>query len=72
MNIKVNGRTVEIFSGARVADVLRKYSPLSFKQVQKGSRAVLDARGHELGLNGELRGGEELLVKNVRKREAKP
>jgi hypothetical protein len=65
MQIKVNGRTVEIFSGACVRDALRKYSQVTWKQVQKGSKAVFDGHGHGIGLDGELADGAQLLVKRV-------
>lgn len=65
MHIKVNRKTVEVFSGACVRDVLRKYSPLTWKQVQKGSKAVFDGRGHEVGLDGELSDGQRLVVKRA-------
>ena len=70
MNINVNGRVVEIFSGACVRDVLRKYSPLTWKQIQKGSKAVFDGHGHEIGLDGELAEGARLLVKRAARPEA--
>ncbi len=63
MNIKMNGQTVEIFAGARVGDVLLKYSADAWAEVRKGDRAVVDAHGHEVGLDGELMGGEELFLK---------
>ncbi len=72
MHIKVNDKTVEIFSGARVADVLRKYSKISWKQVQNGRKAVLDGHGHEVALSGELSGGEKLLVKMAQPGRCKP
>lgn len=70
MNIKVNGKTVEIFSGARVADVLRKYSRISWKQVQNGYKTVCDGHGHEIAHDGELNGGEGLFVRLAGKRRA--
>jgi sulfur carrier protein ThiS len=63
MQIKVNGETVEIFSGARVKDVLRKYSRPELKRVQADEKMVCDRHGHEVALEGELSGGEELVVK---------
>jgi hypothetical protein len=72
MQIKVNGRTIEIFSGARVRDVLRQYSQLTWTQVQKGSKAVCDGHGHELGLDGELGDGARLLVRRVRRAQVRP
>jgi hypothetical protein len=65
MQIKVNDRTVEIFSGACVRDVLRKYSRITWKQIQKGSKAVFDRHGHDIALGGELSEGTRLLVKRV-------
>lgn len=63
MQIKVNGRAIEIFSGACVKDALRKYSRGEWKLVQKNKKMVCDIHGHEVGLDGELNGGEELLIK---------
>ncbi len=63
MKIKMNGRTIETFAGARVGDVLRKYSPDAWAEVRKGGQAVFDDHGHEVALDGELGGGEELFVR---------
>jgi hypothetical protein len=63
MQIKVNDQMIEIFSGARVRDVLRKYSSSELKQVQKNKKKLCDRRGHEVGLDGELSGGEEFFIK---------
>jgi sulfur carrier protein ThiS len=72
MHIKVNRKTVEIFSGARVKDVLRKYSAGTWKQVQQGSKAVCDGHGHEVGLDGELGDGDRLVVKRAARKETRP
>jgi len=63
MQIKVNGQTIEIFAGARVKDVLRKYSLAEWTLVRKKEKKVGDQYGHEVGLDGELNGGEELVIK---------
>jgi UPF0288 family protein (methanogenesis marker protein 3) len=65
MQVNVNGKAVEIFSGACVRDALRKYSRSEWKLVKKGSMAVFDRHGHEVALDGELGGGEELTVMAV-------
>ncbi len=70
MHINVNGKPIDIFSGARVRDVLRKYSKLTWTQVQNGSKAVCDDHGHELGLDGELIDGARLVIRRVRPAEA--
>jgi hypothetical protein len=72
MQIKVNDRTVEIFSGACVRDVLRKYSRITWKQIQKGSKAVFDRHGHDVALGGELSEGSHLFVKRVGRSETRP
>jgi hypothetical protein len=69
MQIKVNGQAIEIFSGARVRDVLLKYSGAELKLVQKNEKKVCDRRGHEVGLDGELSGGEEFIIKESGKQE---
>jgi hypothetical protein len=63
MQIKVNGRTIEIFAGARVGDVLRKFSRAEWTLVRKRERIITDPYGHEVGLDGELNGGEELVTR---------
>jgi len=70
MHIKVNGKSIEIFSGACVRDVLRKYSKLTWTQVQKGSKTICDGHGHEIGLDGELSDGAKLIVKRVQQKES--
>jgi hypothetical protein len=63
MQIKMNKQTIEIFSGAKVGDALRKYSSAELKLVQNNKKKVCDRRGHEVGLDGELSGGEEFFIK---------
>jgi hypothetical protein len=63
MHIKVNEQAIEIFVGARVKDVLRKYSRAEWTLVRKHEKMVCDRDGHEVGLDGELVGGEELVIK---------
>ncbi|MCX6559183.1 MAG: hypothetical protein NTZ26_01590 [Candidatus Aminicenantes bacterium] len=62
MLINVNGRSIEIFSGAKVGDVLRRYSRAEWTRVRRGETKVCDRHGHEVGLDGELIGGEELIT----------
>jgi hypothetical protein len=64
MHIKVNGQAVEIFSGARVRDAVRKSSPSAWALVRKKGKAVFDRYGHEVALDGELVGGEELTIRD--------
>jgi len=63
MQIKVNDQKIEIFAGAKIRDVLRKYSSAEWILVRKKEKKVTDAYGHEVGLDGELNGGESLFIK---------
>jgi sulfur carrier protein ThiS len=72
MQIKVNDQAVEIFSGARLKDVLRKYSRSEWKMVQNDQKAVFDRHGHEVALDGELSGGEEFFIKSIELVKPKP
>lgn len=62
MQIKVNEQTIEIFAGAKVRDALRKYSRAEWTLVRKNEKKVTDQYGHEVGLDGELNGGESLVI----------
>lgn len=68
MKIQVNNRAVEVFSGAQVADALRAYSQVTWKQVQNGGKVVLDGAGHEVALDGALAEGSRLRVKRAARR----
>jgi hypothetical protein len=63
MQVKVNGQTIEIFAGAKVKDALMAYSSEQWKRVRNNQSTVHDGRGHLVGLDGELGGGEELFIK---------
>ncbi|MFN2362915.1 MAG: hypothetical protein ABR596_01355 [Halarsenatibacteraceae bacterium] len=63
MKIFINDTEVTIFNGAKVKDVLRKYSMEEFKEVKKGKMYVHDKYGNKVMLGGELREGEELFTK---------
>ena len=72
MQVKVNGRTIELFSGAKVEDALRRYSRTEWRRVRDGERRVCDAHGHEVGLDGELAGGQELITSARVPKEPQP
>ncbi len=72
MFIKIDGKTIEIFAGARVRDVLLRYSRAEWEQVRANRRKVYDAHGHEVAVDGELNGGEELFVKDCPPEETRP
>ncbi|MCK7483489.1 MAG: hypothetical protein M0C28_45485 [Candidatus Moduliflexus flocculans] len=72
MQIKIDGKAVEIFAGARIMDAVRRYSRSAWKQVQANEKKVYDAYGHEVALDGELGGGEELFIRACPPEENRP
>lgn len=62
LKIKVNGKTIEIFSGAKVKDVIRKYSVEEYKKVQNNKKVIKDPDGNIVMPNGELIGDEEFFI----------
>jgi sulfur carrier protein ThiS len=67
MKVTVNGKTVEIFAGATVADALRAWSAEALPAVQRGERTVTDKRGRRVMLDGALAEGQALFVTAVDK-----
>jgi hypothetical protein len=72
MQIQIDGVTVEIFAGARIMDAVRRYSRSAWKQVRANEKKVYDAYGHEVALDGELGGGEELFIRACPPEETRP
>jgi len=64
MTVSINGEVIEIFSGARVHDALRRYSAADLKQVRAKKKKVVDRFGNPLALSGELSEGQALFVKS--------
>ncbi|MCF8008564.1 MAG: hypothetical protein K9K32_02250 [Halanaerobiales bacterium] len=62
MKVKVNKKTIEIFKGAQVKDVIRKYSLEEYKKIKNNEKLVNDQNGNIIMLNGELSGNEELFI----------
>ena len=67
MKIYFNDKEINIFNGARVEDVLRKYSLDEYKEVKAGNKIVIDKYNNQVMLGGELRDGEELFLKSTKK-----
>lgn len=65
MKILINDTEVEIFSGARVRNVLMKYSQKGFRQVKQGKKEVTDKRKNPLDLDDELSDAQQLYIVEV-------
>lgn len=69
MNIRIDDKDVEIFSGARVGDALLKYSEKEYQAVREGKKQVKDKRNNRVELGGELSDNQWLYI-NVNNRGA--
>jgi len=65
MNIRINDKMIEIFSGARVRDALLKYSAREYHAVDEDKKQVTDKRGNRVDLDGELSDGQRLYIKKT-------
>jgi hypothetical protein len=63
MKVSLNGREVEVFSGARVRDALQLHAAHELPAVETGEKHVYDRWGNQVDLEGELVGGERLEVR---------
>lgn len=63
MTIYINDEPVEIFSGATVADALRKAEGDLLTDIEAGNKIVTDRYDNERDLDGELSDGEKLFVR---------
>ena len=63
MKVYVNDTEVTIFDGAKVEDVIRKYSMDDYKKVKEGKMNVYDKFDNKVMLGGELRAGAKLYTK---------
>lgn len=66
MEVRVNGEIVKVFEGAKVKDAVRRYSMTEYKQLVRGKKVIVDARGHQVGLDGELSGLEDFQICDVK------
>lgn len=65
MKVTVNGKTVDVFAGATVADALRAWSAEALPAVQRGESQVTDRHGRRVMLDGALAEGQALQVAAV-------
>lgn len=62
MQVTVNGEEVEIFEGARLENVIMKYSMAEYEKIEQGEKIVQDKWGNKVNLSGELTGREEFQI----------
>ncbi|MCK4259356.1 MAG: hypothetical protein KAX49_10285 [Halanaerobiales bacterium] len=62
MEVNINHKSIKIFQGAKVKDVLRKYSMEDYNAVHRGEKIIVTNLSHPISLEGELIGGENLKI----------
>lgn len=65
MEVKVNGKSVKVFTGAEVEHAIMAYSYECYREVKQGEKIVRDSHGNRVQLGGELNGSEEFSVVSV-------
>ena len=65
MKIRVNDKVVEIFNGARVGDVLLKFSKYEYREVSGGRKKVMDKYRNPVDLQGELSDAQQLYLSDA-------
>jgi hypothetical protein len=62
MKVFIDNQEIEIFSGARVGDVLMKYSDDDYHQVLAWEKVIVDEQGNRYSLDGEISEGDRFSV----------
>ncbi|MCP4147341.1 MAG: hypothetical protein GY757_06280 [bacterium] len=62
MNLQLDDQKIEVFAGARVRDVLMKYSEEVYKNVLSGKQNVVDKYGNHIDLDGAVSNWQQLSV----------
>ncbi len=67
MIVQMNEKVIEIFSGAKVRDVLLKYSEEEYRAALSGQTITMDKNNNPVGLDGEVSNGQRLYIKVKKK-----
>lgn len=70
MTIYINRERLRVFRGARVCDVILKYSEQEYRNIISRRKQVQDTEGHPLGLQGSLEDGDQLNIVAIQLHEA--
>jgi hypothetical protein len=63
----MNDKKIEIFAGARVRDVLLKYSQEKYQDALCGKTIVIDKNKNQVDLDGEVSEGQRLYTSDTGK-----
>ncbi len=62
MIVQMNDKEIEIFAGARVQDVVLKFSKQAYKTTLSGQATILDKNNNPVDLEGEVSDGQRLYL----------
>ena len=63
MTVQMNDNKIDIFAGARVRDVLLKYSKESYRAALSETLTVVDKNENAVDLDGEVSDGQRLYTR---------
>jgi hypothetical protein len=68
MTVLMNDNIIEIFAGARVQDVVLKYSREIYRSTISGEIIIIDKNDNPVELDGEVSGGQRLYTLSQEKK----
>ena len=63
MKIFINDQEIEIFKGANLRDILRKFSKEEYYRVLDGEKSIVDKMDNQVLMDGELNEGDMFYIK---------
>ncbi|MCP5104494.1 MAG: hypothetical protein GY950_13995 [bacterium] len=63
MTVQMNDKEINVFAGARVRDVLLKYSKESYRAALSETLSVVDKNENAVDLDGEVSDGQRLYTR---------
>lgn len=69
MNVQLDNEIVEIFAGARVQDVVLKYSQEKYRSALSGAIIIIDKNHNQIDLDGEVSDGQRLYTLSLRENQ---
>ncbi len=63
MKIFVDDKEIEIFVGARIADILRSYSEVEYEDIKKGKKNIYDEFDNRVSLDGAVASGNRYYLR---------
>ena len=69
MIVQMNEKVIETFAGAKVRDVLLKYSEEEYRAALAGRTITVDKNNNPVGLEGEVSNGQRLYIKVKKKNQ---